>query len=55
MFFEVRVFYVSFLIVVKRSKVKVKGKEVKKENCGKGGVVSKLMESMVVEEDFEFN
>lgn len=29
--FEVRGFYVSFSVVVKRSKVKVKGKEVKKE------------------------
>lgn len=39
----------------KRSKARARGKEVKKENRGKGGAVSKLMESMAAEEDFEPN
>ncbi|XP_006889813.1 PREDICTED: trinucleotide repeat-containing gene 18 protein [Elephantulus edwardii] len=45
----------SSLATTKRSKAKGKGKEVKKENRGKGGAVSKLMESMAAEEDFEPN
>uniref|UniRef100_A0ACB8FKY7 Uncharacterized protein n=1 Tax=Sphaerodactylus townsendi TaxID=933632 RepID=A0ACB8FKY7_9SAUR len=39
----------------KKGKAKLKAKEVKKENRGKGGAVSKLMESMAAEEDFEPN
>ncbi|KAL1763180.1 trinucleotide repeat-containing protein 18 protein isoform X2, partial [Sigmodon hispidus] len=43
------------LTTAKRSKAKAKGKETKKENRGKGGAVSKLMECMAAEEDFEPN
>ncbi|KAG7459991.1 hypothetical protein MATL_G00216470 [Megalops atlanticus] len=39
----------------RRSKVKAKPREVKKEARGKGGAVSKLMESMAADEDFEPN
>uniref|UniRef100_G3SV05 TNRC18/BAHCC1-like SH3 domain-containing protein n=2 Tax=Loxodonta africana TaxID=9785 RepID=G3SV05_LOXAF len=52
---EARAPHTSSLAATKRSKAKAKGKEVKKENRGKGGAVSKLMESMAAEEDFEPN
>ncbi|XP_016868228.1 trinucleotide repeat-containing gene 18 protein isoform X10 [Homo sapiens] len=52
---EARAPHASSLTAAKRSKAKAKGKEVKKENRGKGGAVSKLMESMAAEEDFEPN
>ncbi|KFO25355.1 Trinucleotide repeat-containing gene 18 protein [Fukomys damarensis] len=52
---EARAPHASPLASAKRSKAKAKGKEAKKENRGKGGAVSKLMESMAAEEDFEPN
>nr|XP_031532601.1 LOW QUALITY PROTEIN: trinucleotide repeat-containing gene 18 protein [Vicugna pacos] len=52
---EARAPHTSSPAAAKRSKAKAKGKEVKKENRGKGGAVSKLMESMAAEEDFEPN
>ncbi|PNJ05530.1 TNRC18 isoform 5, partial [Pongo abelii] len=52
---EARAPHTSSLTAAKRGKAKAKGKEVKKENRGKGGAVSKLMESMAAEEDFEPN
>uniref|UniRef100_A0A493T456 Trinucleotide repeat containing 18 n=1 Tax=Anas platyrhynchos platyrhynchos TaxID=8840 RepID=A0A493T456_ANAPP len=52
---DVRVSLANALGSTKKSKAKVKAKEVKKENRGKGGAVSKLMESMAAEEDFEPN
>ncbi|KYO30745.1 trinucleotide repeat-containing 18 protein isoform C [Alligator mississippiensis] len=52
---DVRVSLANSLSSNKKSKAKVKAKEVKKENRGKGGAVSKLMESMAAEEDFEPN
>lgn len=52
---EARAPHTSSPASAKRSKAKAKGKEVKKENRGKGGAVSKLMESMAAEEDFEPN
>uniref|UniRef100_A0A8W4F783 Trinucleotide repeat containing 18 n=1 Tax=Sus scrofa TaxID=9823 RepID=A0A8W4F783_PIG len=52
---EARAPHSSSPAAAKRSKAKAKGKEVKKENRGKGGAVSKLMESMAAEEDFEPN
>ncbi|XP_045140318.1 trinucleotide repeat-containing gene 18 protein [Echinops telfairi] len=52
---EARATHTSSLAGTKRSKAKAKAKEVKKENRGKGGAVSKLMESMAAEEDFEPN
>ncbi|XP_031748727.1 trinucleotide repeat-containing gene 18 protein isoform X5 [Xenopus tropicalis] len=39
----------------RKTKLKSKTKDMKKENRGKGGAVSKLMESMAAEEDFEPN
>ncbi|XP_048465704.1 trinucleotide repeat-containing gene 18 protein [Rhincodon typus] len=39
----------------KKNKVKVKAKDGKKEARSKGGAVSKLMESMAADEDFEQN
>ncbi|KAJ7305919.1 hypothetical protein JRQ81_010285 [Phrynocephalus forsythii] len=52
---DLRVTLANTLGSSKKSKAKTKPKEVKKENRGKGGAVSKLMESMAAEEDFEPN
>ncbi|KAL8175103.1 UNVERIFIED_CONTAM: Trinucleotide repeat-containing protein 18 protein [Gekko kuhli] len=52
---DIRASLANSLSSSKKSKAKMKAKEVKKENRGKGGAVSKLMESMAAEEDFEPN